>query len=63
MSAFDLTGAAISTPVAVFIWVMFVYGIIWEPEETKTLGILFLYGLLFAGWAVFCIARLCGATL
>lgn len=66
MSAFDLTGAIISTPVAIFIWVMFWYGVIFEtsaPRVIKTLGFCLLWGIVFAAWSAFCIVRLCGAHL
>lgn len=63
MSAFDIAGAAIATPMAVLVWLMFVYGFVCKPDEVKTIAFLFIWGLVFTAWSVFCIARLCGAHL
>lgn len=57
MSAFDIAGAVVATPMAL--------GLIhymWGGERPDS-GLAFWLAIPFALWAVFCVARLFGATL
>lgn len=63
MSAFDVAGASIATPAALFFLVAAFVPSDWPhppygPREAR----MFVMALVFGFWSIFCIARLCGAS-
>lgn len=57
MSAWDISGAAVWTPLAVWIWAELLFGDV-RPEN-QAMGVVFGTALALA--SIFCISRLMGA--
>lgn len=61
MSAFDIAGAVVATPLAVLFLAWSVSAFKVDDREDLCVGVCFSAASVL--WAAFCIARLCGATL
>ena len=61
MSAFDITGAVVATPLAVLFLAWTRSALKTDDREDVCVGV--CLSALATLWATFCIARLCGASL
>ena len=63
MSAFDIAGAVIATPLAILFLATFCGSMASPGPVSDGTMAAFVWGIVTALWAAFCIARLCGAHL
>lgn len=61
MSAFDIAGAVVATPLAVLFLVWIVRAFMADDREDVCASVCFAASTIL--WSAFCIARLCGASL
>lgn len=62
MSAFDIAGAVVATPLAVVFAVAMIKGLASRASSDDLADVMLRLSAVTL-WAAFCIARLCGATL